>query len=235
MANANNRKQFDRYYTEAEEKKLFKLLKNTDCVFAKRDLAWMQFLRFTGIRIGVLGGKVLKDANKRKAGTDVALTLQEAQEKGNVGKLLGLTVGEAKNAIKTGYLTVRPDITKTNSAGHTYMAKAAKAALTELLKIRKKMGHPENADEQLIIGKKNNGLSIRQFQERFSYWANLAGLAGSPHWMRHTMAKRIIKNSTATDPMGIVQNILDHNSINSTTVYTAPDKEDIALAMEQIC
>ena len=53
MAKANNREHLDRDYPEAEEKKLFKLLKHTDCVFAKRDLAWMQFLRLTGIRIGV--------------------------------------------------------------------------------------------------------------------------------------------------------------------------------------
>lgn len=235
MANANTRKDFNRYYTEAEEKSLFKILRNTDNVLAKRDLAWMQLLRFTGIRIGILAGKILKNESGRKNGKGEALTLQEANSTPGVGRIIGLTVGEAKNALQTGYLTHRPDISKTKSSGHVFLTKNAKTALNELLKVRRQMGYAENADDQLILGQKNNGLSTRQFQERFSYWANLAGLEGSPHWMRHTTAKRIMKNSTAENPTAIVQNILDHKSINSTTVYTNPDKEDIAFYMAQVC
>lgn len=234
MSNANNRKDFNRYYTEAEEKALFDLLKKTDHILAKRDLAWMQLLRATGIRIGILGGKILK-VNGRKKGKAEALTLAQANESNNVGRLIGLTVGEAKNALKTGRLLHRPDISKTNSNGDLFLTKKAQHALNQLLKIRRQMGYAENADEQLILGQKNNGLSIRQFQERFSFWANQVGLQGSPHWMRHTTAKRMMKNSTADNPMAIVQNMLDHKTVNSTAVYTAPDKEDMEFYMTQVC
>jgi len=235
MANANTRKDFHRYYTQSEEKALFKLLKNTDHILAKRDLAWMQLLRATGIRIGILGGKILKNEDGRKRGKKEALTMDEAQENENVGRLIGLTVGEAKTALLTGYLTHRTDISKTKSNGNVHLTKNGRAALTQLLKIRRDMGYPENHDGQLILGQKNNGLSIRQFQERFSYWANQVGLKGSPHWMRHTVAKRMMADSVAKNPVAIVQSVLDHKNPSSTAVYTAPDKEDIAFAMSRVC
>lgn len=216
MANAINRKEFDRYFTETEEKSLFSLLKRTDHILAKRDLAWMQFLRFTGIRIGVLAGKDIKEAGKK------------------VGRINGLTVGEAKDALRTGYLNERADIAKRGQAKQTFLTKNAKGALAELLKIRKAMGYAQNAEAPLIMGQKGNGLSKRQFQVRFQHWCQQLGFKGSPHWMRHTLAKRIMKNSTADDPRGVVQNYLGHQSLNSTTVYTAPDKEDIEFHLEEV-
>lgn len=216
MANANNRQDFDRYYTEEEEKKLFKLIKRTDHILAKRDLAWMQFLRFTGVRIGILGGKTLKENGKK------------------VGLVPGITVGEAREAITTKYLNERAAVTKTGKAKATYVSVNAISALNDLLKIRRQMGYPMNMDAPLIMGQKGNGLSVRQYQERFKHWADLAGVKGSPHWMRHTTAKRIMKNSTASDPRALAQVQLGHANINSTAVYTAPDKEDLAFFMEQV-
>lgn len=218
MANATQRKEFDRYFTESEEKSLFSLLNMTDHILAKRDLAWMKLLRFTGIRIGILSGKTIKN----KAGH-------------KTGLIEGLTVGEARAAIQSGYLIERNDIAKRGHGKQTFLSKNAKAALTELLQVRKKMGFAQNADAPLVMGQKGNGLSIRQFQERFKMWCKKLGFNGSPHWMRHTLAKRIMKNSTADDPRAIVQNHLGHSSLNSTAVYTAPDKEDIAFHIEQVC
>ncbi|MDH5259430.1 MAG: tyrosine-type recombinase/integrase, partial [Gammaproteobacteria bacterium] len=56
----------------------------------------------------------------------------------------------------------------------------------------------------------------------------------SPHWFRHTLAKRVMKNSTASDPLKTVQILLNHSDPRSTAAYTLPDKEDIVLAAEEI-
>ncbi len=79
-------------------------------------------------------------------------------------------------------------------------------------------------------------MSIRSFQERVTHWCQVARLEVmvSPHWFRHTLAKRIMKNSTAQDPRGVVQGALCQKSINSTSIYTLPDREDIEQAMEEV-
>jgi hypothetical protein len=225
---------FDRYYTESQEKKLFSYVKGQKCLYAQRDYFWMRLLRVTGMRIGILGGKILKAENGRKRGAESALTQAEAGANPNVGRLLGLTVGEAKAAIMTGYLSERDDIAKRGNGGKTFMVGAATECLNVLLKIRREMGYAEADDHPLIMGKKKDGLSVRQMQDRFKYWANQVGLNGSPHWMRHTIAKRIMKNSTAQDPLGVVQGVLRQKSRNTAGIYAMPDKEDIEFHMAEV-
>ncbi len=216
MANANRRQVFDRYYTEAQEKILFKTVDEQKKVLARRDAQWMHLLRNTGMRIGILAGKDLKQDGKK------------------MGHVAGFTVGEAKHTIASGYFEFRGDVKKGGHGQRLMATKKAIVCLKELLKIRKEMGYVLEHDGPLIMGQKGAGLSVRQFQERFKYWANKAGLQGSPHWMRHTAAKRIMQNSTAEDPRAIVQSVLDHQDINTTYIYTMPDKEEVEAIMEEV-
>ncbi len=217
MANANRRKTFDRYYTESEEKSLFKLINEQKSLLAQRDYQWIKLLRCTGMRIGVLAGKDIKSELGKK--TD---------------HIVGFTVGEAKHTLAHGYFEIRGEIKKGGHDQSLLATKNAKACLTALIDIRKKMGYPEQSDQPLIMGQKGAGLSVRQFQERFKGWAQKAGLQGSPHWMRHTAAKAIMKQSTANDPRAIVQTVLDHQDMNTTLIYTMPDKEEVEAAMEEV-
>lgn len=144
------------------------------------------------------------------------------------------TCADARQALREGYQTVRGEINKGRKTTKTYLNKRAKTALQDLLRIRKAQGHVEHPDQPLVMSRKRRGLSVRSFQARMSYWREQAGLdvKASPHWLRHTLAKRLIKRSTARNPLGIVQAALDHSSISSTAVYTQPDREDLAEAME---
>ena len=56
----------------------------------------------------------------------------------------------------------------------------------------------------------------------------------SPHWFRHTLAKRMMKHSTSRDPRGVVQSVLQHRSIDSTLVYTRPDREEVERALSEV-
>jgi site-specific recombinase XerD len=80
----------------------------------------------------------------------------------------------------------------------------------------------------------NKGMSVRSFQARVQHWCQQAGLTvhATPHWMRHTMAQRILARSTAADPIGIVQSALGHKSRSSTGIYTKPTREAVSHAME---
>ena len=67
-------------------------------------------------------------------------------------------------------------------------------------------------------------------------WVGLAGLerGGSPHWFRHTLAKRIMKNSTAEQPLHIVMAVLGISNINNALLYAGPDLDDVRQAMQGV-
>lgn len=196
-------KVFRRYFTQSEERKLFATVKRDSTIEARRDYAWMQLLRHTGIRVGTLSL---------------------------------LNVLDAKEALEGGDLVLRAEITKRKQGGQVFLTVKAKAALRELLKIRSKQGWPDSPDAPLIYSRNRSRMSIRSYEARTRYWCKAAGLKvrGTPHWFRHTLAKRIMQNSTATDPLGVVSSVLGHASISSTTFYTRPDREEIERAMEEV-
>lgn len=198
----HQRRVFERYLKETEERQLFQTLRQFADVQARRDHAWMRLLRQTGIR---------------------------------VGSLAGLTVHDAQLALATKRLVLRAESAK---GGHGYdvpVNTKARAALKDLLKVRREQGHAPLPDAPLIMSRHHRGMSIRSFQDRMRKWVRAAGLQveASPHWFRHTLAKRIVQRSTASDPRAIVQHVLGHHSIMSTCVYTGPDREDEERAMEE--
>lgn len=153
-----------------------------------------------------------------------------------VGTLAGLTVMDARQALAGGYLQIRGAIAKRKQAHTVHLNKAAAQALRDLLKIRRDMGHAEGEDAILIVSRNHRGLSVRSFQSRMAKWVQSAGLevAATPHWFRHTLAMRLMRNSTAQDPRGVVQGVLGHKDINSTAVYTKPSREDLSLALDEV-
>ena len=146
-----------------------------------------------------------------------------------------LDVHNAREALRTNYLVLDPTYAKGGKGGQVYVNKKAKAALRTLLAIRKEMGHPDKADEPLIMSRNHRRISVRSLQSRMARWVNSAGLSvqASPHWMRHTLGRRIVKNSTADNPLGVAQRALNHSDIRSTSVYTAPGREDYENTMEE--
>ena len=202
--------QFYRYLTPTEVKSLKKTIKAQKGNEAERDLAWITLCLNTGIRI-------------------TPLTLY--------------TVGDARKAIRDGRFIVRAETNKGKKALNALLLRDAEQALLDLLRIRSEMGGDNRQfDEPLLIsarGKtKGTGMTARSFQLRLRHWAKVANLQNadhiSPHWLRHTMAKEIIHQSTAKNPLQIVQAALGHTSIASTGVYTMPDREMIDAGLENI-
>lgn len=152
-----------------------------------------------------------------------------------IGTLAGLTVADAKEGLRTGFLYLRPAIQKRRQGHSVHVTKKARVALKDLLKVRREMGYAENPDQALIMSRNHRPMSVRSFQARMRKWCDEAGLhvTATPHWFRHTLAKRLVAQSTAVDPLGIVQSALGHRSRNSTGVYAMPDREAVAEALEE--
>jgi len=193
---------FTRYFTEAEERTLLSTVRQHAGLQAERDLHWMLLARSTGVRLCVLSG---------------------------------LTVGDARAALDADVLHVRPAINKRDKAQWLPLVKKSRDALTHLLRIHRAMSAGiewdlNPLDRPLILSRNHRGMSVRNFQDRMKKWLDVAGLpAGSPHWWRHTFAKRAMKNSIAegSDKLQRVQAILGHDDPRTTQIYTMPDKEEL--------
>lgn len=207
MKNKSNSKKsrqlFDTYFTQPEEKKLFALIKQQAGVEARRDFAWMKLARHSAVRVCVLSG---------------------------------LTVGDALEALRHERLHIRPEINKKKKQQDLFASKSICQSLRELVKIHKEMARegdwPETPfhERPLILSRNHRGMSIRSFQSRMQIWCKAAGVPiGSPHWWRHTWAKRQVQASDdVARTLMRVQAFLGHEDLKTTTIYTLPDKEEMA-------
>lgn len=207
-----HRNTFERYLRDDEERQLFDYIRQfRGDLYARRDLMMMQLMRQTGIRVRTCSL---------------------------------LTCADARDALRAERLTLRPAICKQSGrrralgkapSGYSVRAnKRARAALRDLLKCRREMGHDELPEGILIMSRHGRGISVRSIQERVRKWCMAAGLpAGvSPHWLRHTLAKRVMDRSTSNNPVAIVQRILGQSSPASAAIYTMPDRDEIDAAIE---
>ncbi|OQX07925.1 MAG: hypothetical protein BWK73_26785 [Thiothrix lacustris] len=202
--------QFYRYLNPSEVKTLKKTIRTSTGLEAERDLAWITLCLNTGIRVEPLSL---------------------------------YTVGDARTALRHGRFVVRGETNKRGKGVNILLLKDAEQAIIDLLRIRQSMGGDNRqTDEPLLIsarGKsKGTGMTTRAYQLRLRHWATKAGLACaeqvSPHWLRHTLAKEIIHQSTAKNPLQIVQATLGHSNIASTGIYTMPDRETIDAGLETV-
>lgn len=195
---------FCRFLTEPEQKKLLGTIKKQSGDLAKRDHALFSLLISSGMRIG---------------------------------ETLKTTVADAKAALETNYLFIPREHRKGGDRAKDHsvlLTNTVRAALRDLLELRE----GAELDEALIISRKSGGrgwkaISARAVEMRLAMWAGLAGLPKgvSPHWMRHTHAKNILRNSEAADPLRVAQASLAHLSRRSTEVYTRLDREELEQAL----
>lgn len=192
---------FERYLTEAEEKKLMQHVRQFADVLARRDAQWIELMRQTGIR---------------------------------VGSMAGVTLGDAQAALRSKRLHLVDEHAKGGRGYEVPLNTRAIACIKALVKIRADMGYGAHPDQPLVMSRNHRGMSVRSYQARMAMWVAEAGLqvSASPHWLRHTLAKRVMARSEAKDPQGIVQVVLGQRSRESTAIYTLPDREDIADALE---
>jgi len=194
-----------RFLTEAEERRLFSELRRTAGVAAERDIEVMNLMRASGIRVGAM---------------------------------VRFTVSDARLAVATREIVLRAEIQKRAKAHSMLCTKRARLALVRLLKLRKAHGKSMAPDAPLLFGREGAGdkpMSERALEYRFKFWAKKAGLPSgfSPHWLRHTLGQRIVQDSTADNPLQIAADVLGHEDINTTRIYTRPTREHVAMALQE--
>ncbi len=200
---------FYRYLTVAERRHLLKTVRSCALPEAQRDAAVMDVLQLSGMRVGELVSMTVEDV-QRALRTDLLLIEGRARKGGKTGRKV-------------------PDFERHLTAG-------LREALAKLLAARVALAGPGAEDEPAVVSRfgptAKGGLSVRAVQQRFKFWAKTAGLDErlSPHWMRHSRAKDLMRATESRDPLGVVQHALGHASRASTAIYAGPDKEAVAQA-----
>lgn len=145
-----------------------------------------------------------------------------------------LNVRHAQQVAKTNYLVLEPAIMKRKKGHEVFISKKGRAAFRDLLRILRHMNASTDPDAPLVLSRNNKRMSVRSYQDRLAMWdrESSLNLGISPHWLRHTFAKRLLQYSEAREPLMAVQAALGHLSPKSTIQYTWPDKEDMERDLE---
>ena len=160
-----------------------------------------------------------------------------------------ITVGQAVNAIKTSHLFFPREHRKgrrarVNSGGvvmsvdrrkdhEVYVNRALKGHLQALLD---RCDGRCDFNAPLIAGRFGQTLTVRAYQLRIQMWADVAGLGlkVTPHWFRHTLAMNIMRESTAREPLVVVQRVLGHSNINSSAIYAHATREEVEHVLDAV-
>lgn len=197
-----------RYLTTEEQHRLLKGPAQLSDILARRDAAWLEALLLSGLRI-----------------TEFSL----------------ITLGDAVDALQRKYLFIPKERRKGGRKDHSVFVTAPfRSVLLQLIRIHGEMTGQDDgaADAPLVLSRQHAGtaaMTVRSYQLRFKHWAEWANLpaGASPHWLRHSRAMNIMRNSAAQDPRGIAKEALGHVSIASTGVYTGVLREELEQALTQ--
>ncbi len=116
-------------------------------------------------------------------------------------------------------------IGKGNKARIIPVGSQALNALKEWLSKRDELGFFEQS--ALFITQKGNRLGVRSIQKRLSYWGKRQGISDKvhPHRLRHAFASHMLE---ASSDLRAVQELLGHEDISTTQIYTHVDFQHLA-------
>lgn len=83
----------------------------------------------------------------------------------------------------------------------------------------------------LFSGEHSKQLQPRAVQRILAGYARRAGVACTPHTLRHTFAKNLLR---AGRDRGEVAALLGYSNLNTTLIYTAPGERDLLDAVEAL-
>jgi site-specific recombinase XerD len=145
-----------------------------------------------------------------------------------VGEVTSLKVGDVQIRDRSGEVQIRQG--KGSQERELPLNASARRALRAYLQLR-----PEaQPGDPLFLSDRNRAVSPRALQtllQRLARRAKIARLRVTPHRLRHTFALNYLRQN----PGKLVQlaNLLGHESLDTTAVYTQPSSEELAEDLER--
>lgn len=108
-----------------------------------------------------------------------------------------------------------------------YLTSLTQEALAEYLEIR-----PNVAEDAFFLSQRKGRISVRAIQKMTKKYLEQADLAGySCHSLRHTAATKLLKSGAN---LREIQEILGHESVSTTEIYTHVSNDDLRRAVERL-
>ncbi|MCG7496735.1 tyrosine recombinase XerC [Vibrio sp. Of7-15] len=106
----------------------------------------------------------------------------------------------------------------------------AKEWLGRWLKVRGELAH--SSEPALFVSQRGQRISHRNVQKRMAEWGHKQSVAShiSPHKLRHSFATHVLESS---GNLRAVQELLGHENISTTQIYTHLDFQHLAQAYDQ--
>lgn len=140
-----------------------------------------------------------------------------------LAELCALELADVKLSDRSGLLTVRHG--KGNKARQVPLNVEARRPLAAWLEVR------PNSAERLFSDRRGKALQADGVQRMLAELGRRAGVAVTPHTLRHTFAKSL---ADAGVPDSRIAALLGHSSLNSTRIYTMPSLQDLARDVERL-
>jgi integrase/recombinase XerC len=111
------------------------------------------------------------------------------------------------------------------------IGKEAIQALRKWIKSRSQLNNVAN-NSVLFLTKQTKELTQRAVQYRLKFWAKKQGISENihPHLLRHSFASHLLQSS---QDLRAVQELLGHENISSTQIYTHLDFQHLAKTYDQ--
>lgn len=102
--------------------------------------------------------------------------------------------------------------------------------LLNWIKVRGELANPD--ETALFVSKRGTRISHRSVQKRMEQWGQKQAIAShvSPHKLRHSFATHILESS---NNLRAVQELLGHENISTTQIYTHLDFQHLAQVYDQ--
>jgi site-specific recombinase XerD len=140
-----------------------------------------------------------------------------------VSELVSLRLGDISLGERSGRIEVRSG--KGGKARAVPLDNRTRQGLAGYLQAR-----PPHDSKLLFLGQRGplTDSAARRVVAKYAYLAKLEDV--SPHTLRHTFAKNLLN---AGAPLDQVANLLGHESLDTTAIYTTPSFDDLAQAVRK--
>jgi integrase/recombinase XerC len=146
-----------------------------------------------------------------------------------VGEAAALTVADVTLNERSGKVVVR------SGKGRKYreipLHKEVRRVLADYLEVRSNDDQGDPDGRPLFLGQRG-ALGTRGIQMQLAALGEAAGVAVTPHVLRHTFATRLLREAGAD--LVTVAALLGHESVATTALYTQPGEADLVKAVEEL-
>jgi len=138
-----------------------------------------------------------------------------------VSELVGIRLNDIEISERKGLLRVQG---KGNAQRTLPINKDVRRAIQRYLEIR-----PDSGPEYLFIGQRG-ALERNSINLILNKYGDRVNVKVTPHMLRHTVGYRLVK----TTPLTTIQQILGHDNVSTTNIYTLTTQQDMEIALANI-